>query len=274
VVRAEYLGKAVVLLNGLLQEQSTVPAYKHLLALCYREKSTLSVPFSEINWHDRKEAIGLLEQLVKHYPKVPEYRFDLSETLALLDVRGPFGPYSGGKTPEKDAQEALRLSRDLVAEHPNVPDYQLSKAQIHFRLGLIQRFTQRDKAEKNLRQAVDLQHALVQRFPRVPFHRFLKVVFQDALVDVLMDQKKWEESRPLLESSLALLKQLAAEDQHVPFLSYTLAEDYAKLARVHYALGSRRLGLQADRQYRELRLAMPKGPGFGKDRDKKQPPGK
>src|SRR5262249_31016511 len=42
----QYLSKAVQLLKQLAHDQPTAPAYRHLLALCYREKSALpSGPF-------------------------------------------------------------------------------------------------------------------------------------------------------------------------------------------------------------------------------------
>jgi serine/threonine protein kinase len=265
----QYLGKAAGLLKVLMQEESAVPAYRHLLALCYREKSTLTGgPFPKIDGSDRKEAISLLEELVKRFPHVPEYRFDLSETLAWMEVRGPPPPgFPSSKAAETDFQEALRLSRELVAEHPNVPDYQISKAQIHSKLaGLQKQNHQLDKAEKNLRQAVVLQNSLVLRFPKVPFHQFLNVQFQDALVDVLLEQKKWEESRPLLESSIKQLTKMLGQDKNKSFLGFALADDYGKLAKVLHAVGNPELAAQAEQQAKELRQSLPKkGPsGFPK----------
>src|SRR5207249_3996262 len=115
----QYLAKAVQLLKDLVQEQPAVPAYRHLLALCYREKSTLAPgPFPKVDGSDRKEAVRLLEQLAALFPHVPEYRFDLSETLAVMDVRSPLVPLPGSPISAKDLQEALRLSRELVTENP------------------------------------------------------------------------------------------------------------------------------------------------------------
>jgi serine/threonine protein kinase len=266
----QYLGKAVGLLGVLVKEEGVVPAYRHLLALCYREKSTVVSWPPKIDTNDRKEAVALLEQLVKQFPQVPDYRFDLSETLAELDVRGPPMTFPGATTNEKDFQEALRLARELVVEHPNVPDYQLSKAQIHYRLAFVQKQNrQLDKAEKNMRQAVDLQSSLAQRFPRVQFHQFMVVFFQDGLVDVLLEQKKWADSRPLLESSIKQLKKLMGQDKTMLFLSYPLSEDYSKLAKTLRELQEPELAVEADRQARELRQQFGKG-NFG-FKDKKGP---
>jgi serine/threonine protein kinase len=290
----KYLDKAIELLKDLVKEHPAIPAYRHLLGLCYREKSTslwerarpidwkdrkeaknqweqLAKQF----WEDRKEAKNLLEQLVKQFPNVPEYRHDLSDTLALMDMRGPFSPFATSPNLEKDYQEALQLSRELVTEHPNVPDYQVSKAQIHFRLGFLHRVNkQLDTAEKDLRQALTLQNALVQRFPKVLFHQFAKSIFQDTLIDVLMDQKKWTESRSLLESSIQRLEMLIGKDEKMRSLTFPLANYYFKLARALRGLEMPELAAQAEQRARELRATF-KGPGgpSGKPGEKKPPKG-
>jgi tetratricopeptide (TPR) repeat protein/tRNA A-37 threonylcarbamoyl transferase component Bud32 len=260
------LGKAIGLLKDLVREDVTAPAYRHLLALCYREKSKCFMGRNlKLDWNDRKEAIGLLEQLVKEYPRVPEYRFVLAETLAQMELRGPTLQFPGPDSTDKDLLEALRLSRGLVTEHPNVPDYQVSKAQIHYKLAHVQRQNhQVEKAEKNLYQAVELQNSLAQLFPKVSFHRFMNIVFQDALAEVLMEQKKWQESRPLLETSIKQLKKLIRQEPDLVFLNNPLADNYGRLAKTLNALGERELASDADRQAREIRQALPKGRGKGK----------
>jgi tetratricopeptide (TPR) repeat protein len=242
-----------------------------MLALCYREKSTLSFgPFPKINWNDRKEAQALLEELVEQFPNVPEYRFDLSETLALMDLRGPFFSFPASPGLEKDFQEALRLSKELVTEHPNVPDYKFSKANIHYRLGLLQKANKElDKAESNLLQALDLQTTLAQRFPKMDLHLFLKIRFQDELINVLLDQKKWAESRPLLESSISQLKKMIAKDVNAKFLHFALADDSYKLAKALYQLDDPELANYYEHQAEEIRRTH--GFGFSKKKGGKGP---
>src|SRR5262249_7969527 len=141
----QYLEKAVGLLESLVQMHPTVPAYRHLLALGYREKASRPWgPFAKTADKDRQEAITLLKKLATDFPSVPDYRFELSETL--LTGRSP--PH----VTRKDVEEALRLATDLVGEHPNVADYQISKAHIHMRLALIYRDDKKlDKAETEKR---------------------------------------------------------------------------------------------------------------------------
>jgi serine/threonine protein kinase len=265
----QYLGKAVQLLRILVKDEAAVvPAYRHLLALCYREKSTVFALPPKTDPNDRKEAVNLLEQLVKLFPHVPEYRFDLSETLAQLDVRGPVLP-PGSAATEKDFQEALRLAKELVTEHPNVPDYQLSKAQIHHRLAMTQRKNgEAEKAEKNMRQAVALQNSLAQRFPKVQFHQFTNIMFHDRLIDVLLDQKKWADSRPLLESNIKQLKKLIGQDKSLLWWNHPLADNYGKLAKTLRELQEPELAAQAEQQAREIRQTFPKGDKKGPSKEK------
>jgi serine/threonine protein kinase len=242
----KYLGKAVGLLNGLVKEQPADPAYRHLLALCYREKGTSP--------SDRKEAVALLEQLVKQFPQVPEFRFDLGETIALVDGPGLF--FGGGDSPEmeKACGEAARLARGLVAEYPNVPAYQFSRAKIHFRLGLLHRqHKELELAEEDFRQAVEMQAFLAQRFPNVVFHRLLHVFMQRNLVEVLMEEKKWKENRTLLNSLIAQLQKPAGDEEVVRFLTNALVESYDSLAKTLHALNEPQLAAQAEKQAKQLR---------------------
>jgi tetratricopeptide (TPR) repeat protein len=240
-----------------------VPAYRHLLALCFREKSTLGPGPGRVNWDDRHEARRLLGLLVKQFPQVPEYRFDLGETLALMDVRGPA---PNAPDAEKDFQESLRLFRDLVTEHPNVPGYQFARGQTHHKLGQSQRQSrQLDRAEKNLRQAVEIQNALVQRFPKNIPYRLSKVRFQNDLGDLLLDQKRWKEGRSVLESNISLLEKLIAQDEQLRHQTGILAINYSKLARALNALGEPQAASAAEQRANEL------GPPPPRDRKKKGP---
>jgi serine/threonine protein kinase len=265
----QYLGKAVESLKRLVKDQPGAPAYRHLLALCLREKSALA-PGPGPAGSDRKEAIDLLQGLAKQHPHVPEYRLDLCEILAQLDVRGPprppAGPMPVAPVPEDDYLEALRLAKELVAEHPNVPAYQLSRAQIHDRLAWVQRQNHDlPAAEKNLRQAVQVQNTLAQRFPDSTFHQLQKARFQDNLADVLLEQKKWEDGRQVLEASIKHLTKVVGKDEGLRWLNHVLADRYGKLARALRALEEPELAADAERHARELRPP-PKGPG--KDREK------
>lgn len=266
----EYLSKAVEILKVLVQDQPAVPAYRHLLALCYREKSKLSIGLlARIDSEDRQEARELLEELVQQFPNVPDYRFDLSETLALMDLRGQFFP-NLPESLEKDFQDALTLSKKLVAENPNVPDYQISKSLIHQRLAFVQKQNKElDKAEKNLRLALQDQNSLVQRFPKVFFHQFGKARIQDSLADILLEQKKWDECRQMLESSNVILEKLATQEERMKFLNYALVDNYQKLARAYREMGQAEPAAFAEqratdfRQFLKGNFGFPKNPGKG-----------
>src|SRR5439155_1196141 len=84
-------------------------------------------------------AIELLRQLVKEFPKVPDYRFDLCSTLAKPsppDRGRPGPPAMNPATRRQRLEEAVALSAPLVAEYPNVPDYAAAHARYLDGLGI------------------------------------------------------------------------------------------------------------------------------------------
>jgi hypothetical protein len=123
-----------------------------------------------------------------------------------------------------------------------------------------------DKAEKNLRQAVEIQTALVQRFPKNVPYRLSKVRFQNDLADLLMEQKRWGESRPVLESNINLLEKLISQDEQMKHQTGILAINYSKLAKSLTMLGEPALAAQADQRAHEL------GPPPPREKKKKFPP--
>jgi tetratricopeptide (TPR) repeat protein len=237
-----------------VDEHETTPAYRHLLALCYREKSArLAGPAAQTGAEERKEAVGLLRELTQQFPSVPEYRYDLCVTLAQQDVGFLFAPFPIPREQQKDYTEALRLAKALVAEHPNVPDYQITRSHIHMRLGHTYQFDKElDKAEAEYRQALQIHKTLAQRSPKVTFHHFVKARITETLSDVLVAQDKLDESRTLLESSIADLQKLAAQDENPRFLHWAQADAYRRLAKTLTALDEPELAAQASQQAKQI----------------------
>lgn len=259
----KHLGKAVQLLKDLVNEQPVVPAYRHLLALCHREKSTrFAGPFGKSDGEDRKAALTLLRDLTEQYPSVPEYRYDLCLALSQQEMGGPPLPFfAGSKNLDKDYQEALALAKGLVTEHPNVPDYQITKSHIHMKLAqLHQHNKQFDKAEEEWRQSLKIHNALIQRYPKVTFHLLSRAKVQESLAVALFEQKKLKESRTLLDSSIDQLSKLIAQDDSMKFLNWPLADTYQKLADTLTALQEPTLAAQARQTAKELRANSFKGP--------------
>ena len=77
---------------------------------------------------DRATELLLHRQLVADFPKVPDYRLDLCETLGKVGPPDrPGGANADARRRERLA-EAVALSQALVAEYPNVPDYAAANA--------------------------------------------------------------------------------------------------------------------------------------------------
>jgi tetratricopeptide (TPR) repeat protein len=259
----QYLNKAIQLLEGLKADHPTVPAYRHLLALCYREKSTRPVwPPSKTGSTDRQKAIQLLGQLVTEFHNVPDYRFDLSATLALAAT---------GKNKEavKDMEAALDLLKELVSEHPHVPDYQFAKADMHMKLALMHDQNKKlDLATEELRQALKTHNGLIKLVPNATGYQLTRAKVQEALVEHLMKDKNWKDSRTELETAVDQLKALAAkEEKKMPFLNFMLANQYDKLATVLHELKEPALEAQMRAEAEKVR-ALFKGPPGHKHHDK------
>lgn len=256
----KYLQQAVGLLEGLRAERPTVPAYRYLLALCYRELAAHAR--SGLSAHGtpgREEAVQLLRELVKQYPDVPDYRHELMETLAHIDRPPWYHAATDSAALVAKLEEALALARELVNQYPQVPDYQISRGVIHFKLGEWQNHTgQWQQAEGNLRQALDLQEKLVRRNPAVPFHQVWQANIEGQLAETLRKQQKVTEAASLLQASVQRLEQLLQEHPDMGYLRFPLTFTYERLAACYRDLGQREQAEAADRHAREQRQGPPR----------------
>jgi tetratricopeptide (TPR) repeat protein len=210
-------------------------------------------------------AIELLRQLVKDFPKVPDYRNDLCETLARAGFpRGPGGADSTSRNKQL-LNEALGLANGLASEYPTVPQYAASRAQVHDRLGvLLHQLKQLDDAEKVLRKGVHIQSDLVKQYPDVIAYNFSLALLQASLGRVLTDRDKLKEARTLLEASAERLEALRKRDERLGFVRMFLDHRYHELYQVLTRLGEKELAAEA------LRKAEALGPG--REQDPPPPP--
>jgi len=250
----ESLQKAIALLERLVAEHPTVPDYRHLLALCYREVFP--------RWFGRdpdrpaeaaNKATRILQELVKEYPDVPDYRHDLCKTYAMLEAWRAFAPGVADPPQRQMLDKALEISEELVAEHPNVPDYAVS--QIHIRLGLagMLRKTDPPGAETHLRKALVLQSSLVRRFPRTSSYKFGMALIHDSLGGLLQQRGRLPEARSMFEASIASLKELLENDPKAQPLRGLLAYRYMSLADLLRGMGEKKAADDAIREAQDLR---------------------
>jgi hypothetical protein len=214
---------AIDLLEDLVKEYPRVPEYRHLLACCYRDATgpgprerKEGAPQRGGPGPDRgpganaNRAIELLRRLVAEFPKVPDYRYELCETLA----RAAFS----GRQPDPSAarpilEEAVTRSGALATEYPNVPLYTASHTQARNRLGeLLLQLQESTEAEKVLRRAVDLQSSLVKQHPDVVAYDFSLAMIQATLARALAERGKVAEAQALLETATGRAVALLAKN--------------------------------------------------------------
>jgi eukaryotic-like serine/threonine-protein kinase len=248
----QYLQRAIGLLEGLAEEQPTIPDYQHLLACCYRDLPP-AMPFDAGGSQPEQinRAIEILEKLVERFPTVPAYRHDLAKSYLQASLQFEAGALS---TAENRLQEALRVTRNLVAEHPNEPGYVLSQVQVHLALSeMAQRGTRPKAAEQELRKALSLQSSLVSRFPGVVPYKVWIARIQNILAELLMDQGQMEEACFLLIRTTATLLAILDTDREAGHIMRLLEQSYENLAEAYMQLGQEDLANEALGEAEQLR---------------------
>jgi serine/threonine protein kinase len=265
--RRENLAKAVAILDQLVSEEPANCEYRHLLALCYRENrrgrgpGAASQPAGPENRGENgvDRAIEILESLVKQHPEAPQYRFDLSETYAMIEGLGPAGRAVGPPAVEQRLRKAMELSRQLTIEYPGVPEYRSAQAHVNHKLAQVLRMTRRlDQAEQADRQAVEIQAALAAEFPEVVTYRVWLAAFRNALADTLLlrpapGRQGIDEAKTLAENNIADMTGLLAERPEMWYLHTLLADANLTLASALRRAGQPALADQAEQEAQKHR---------------------
>ena len=252
----DHLQEAIALLEELQQQYPSVPEYRRLLALCYRERSP-GLASADIH-----RAVEILETLCRDFPDSPDYRYDLSETYAMISMRGAFSSLEEARQAEERLRTALRISQELTSVHINVPEYLASQARIQQRLGTVLRLRAkleqgqqqkklRDEAEECLRSAAALRASLIQRFPNVSSHQVSLARIDQALAELLSDRRQFDQARTILEASIARLEDAPKAQSNLKRL--LLSDSYRGLANVLNRSGEKKLAEEAHQQAREYR---------------------
>ena len=249
----DHLAKAVALLGELVEEHPSNPSYRRMLALCHRER------FPGLAGHDWEAAVraldrasAVLERLVGDFPRAPEYRYDLSETYAMVDPHGPFrSPYTPSVV-EQRYRKALGIAEKLVAEHPHIPKYLASQAHLHHKLGTALRREQRlDEAEEQYRRAAAASASLMNQFPDALHHKVWLAVFRGSLADMLLRRGQTGQARLLLEGATAMLTELVNSAPEMWFVHGLLAHNYRTIAALLLQSGQEDPAAQARRKAAE-----------------------
>jgi serine/threonine protein kinase len=258
----DHRAEAIRILEDLRARGPSVPDYRFLLALCYRE-----VPRDRSAFNPREvlaaadHAAAVLSELVKAHPGIPDYRHELVETYAILEVRPWFGRELLVEA-EGRFHKALELSEPLVREHPNEPEFALSRSQVYVRLAEAQkRLGKREQAVENYRQALQILERLTQRFSEVGSYRARLAFTQDACAVVLMSLDQWKEARPLLEAVIARWEGAKGPERRM-YRGF-LGSRYRRLADVLDKLDDKEAATAARKKAEEYGRPFPRRPRRG-----------
>ncbi|MFO0892678.1 MAG: serine/threonine-protein kinase [Isosphaeraceae bacterium] len=252
---AANLRKAIGILEQLSREHPSSPAYRHLLACCYRDLPAGGQEGDGDPGNDpQAQAIRILGTLADEFPGIPDYRYDLAGSLAKLDPRDPSSGGDGSGIAETRLRRAIAILDRLVAEYPDVPDYAASQVQALYTLSeVLRRGDRPGDAEPLLRRALARQSSLAARFPGVHPYKAWKAILQDSLARMLAESGRPEEARTLLESAVETLGEFRAIGPRRTYVHALLGRCYKNLADVLGQLGENQKAdeiLRIGRQYR------------------------
>src|SRR5262249_54100908 len=207
-------------------------------------------------------AIELLRQLTKDFPKVPDYRLDLCETLARSSgPRRPPNPSSTTKGQER-LEEAVTRSEELVAQYPGVPQYTAAHARYLDRLGMMLLQARKlVEAETAHRKAVSLQSGLVKQYPEVIAYGFWLSLMECSLARGLSEGGTLPEARTRLDSAAGRLEALREKEPKLGSIRQSLGMAYRNLAQVFGRSGEAELEALMLRKAESF--GRERGPGFG-----------
>jgi len=255
------LAQAVTLLKGLPTSPPANPEYPHLLALCYLEGAAVGEARGPQAKAGAERAIEILEGLVRAFPGVPDYAYDLSEAYARIHIPRPPIPSSIQRTIEDHFGKGLALLDKLVTQHPDIPDFLAAEARLHDKLGAVHRQMERwEEAERSFRQAIAMQAELLRRFPETPGYRLWMATFRIALGDVLIRRNQPTEARGELEESLSTLRRLVEQTPEMRPPHEVLALGYDRLAMALRQTGDPARAEEMARKAKEARNAVRRAP--------------
>ena len=198
------LTKAVTLLKGLAATEAQNPEYQHLLALSYLEGASVEDGGPAEGGDER--AIEILEPLVKAYPGIPDYAYDLSAAYARMHLPPAPIPPEEQRTIAERLTKSLNLLEKLTRRYPDIPEFLAAQARTHDQLGAFHR--QLDhwaEAERSFGQAVATQDSLVKQFPDMPHIGLWMATYRIARADALIHQHQPGEARKELEETMSAL---------------------------------------------------------------------
>jgi tetratricopeptide (TPR) repeat protein len=204
--RLEHLATAFSLLEQLAKERPDDAETRLLMARCRREQAK-EYGLGRREWESEefRSAVTLLRGLIDEFPTVPDFAYELCETLVdfhVIDL-----PPDDRTAAIAQLEEAATLSDRLLTDHPQTTAYAISNIHIYNRLGSLLRFAGRDsEAETALRRAYEQQARIAAQFPDLTIHAVWRARIVGNLSKLLMDRGKRDEALAMVRATLETIE--------------------------------------------------------------------
>jgi tetratricopeptide (TPR) repeat protein len=200
------LAAASTLLEQLAAERPEDAEVRLLTARCRREQAKeFGIGRREWESAEYRSAVTLLRGLIDEYPTVPDFAYELCETL--VDFHVVDLPPDDRAAAIAQLQEAATLSDKLLADHPQTTAYAISNVHIYNRLGSLLRFTGREsEAETALRRAYERQAGVAAQFPDLAIHAVWQARIVGNLSKLLIERGNRDEALALVRATLETIE--------------------------------------------------------------------
>ncbi|MCG8584767.1 MAG: protein kinase [Pirellulales bacterium] len=201
----EYLYRALAILTPLVAAEPENVKCRLALSSCYRaiHSSESFRGSTESADEQLSKAIEILDQLVEDYPKRPEYRFDLADTLLAS------GPFMGHDVISDAYQERVMrgaaIAKSLAEQFAYVPEYQALYAGSQMRLATIyHQLDELEESDRHYQVAVERFEVLAKQYPE-------NFVYQVVLAEARLGAGETSRARELLDDSRSYLMKAVTE---------------------------------------------------------------
>ena len=250
--------QAIRILSDLDKENPSKGIYRMALAECHVHLCglyRLTEHKDEASRH-KKEATGILEQLLVESPSNPEYRHVLARLYVIMSG-APFADHSDMSI--KSLQQAAVVMEEVVASHPDVSDYRGTLAFLYGAIAEVQLRDNENNAagEKSLKRSIELLTRLNKESLQQARYRGLLAKFLYTLAVLQNHQGQPQAAKESLERIVDLIGATASGDSTSSVDAMLLAHSYTGLADVLSKIGEITRAREAANKARELWSMVP-----------------